>query len=63
MILTKVFKHHERNRFTRMSPDRNTKKQIDFVAIDMRWFSSILDVEAYLEAGGDSDHNQMIYLN
>ena len=43
-----------------MSPDRNTKKQIDYVAIDMRWFSNILDVEAYLEVGGDSDHNQMI---
>ena len=61
LILTNTcFKHHERNRYTWLSPDGNTRNQIDHIAIDKRWFSSMLDAKSYPGADGDSDHNLVI---
>ena len=54
------FKHHERNRYTWLSPDGNTRNQIDYIAIDKRWFSSMLDAKSYPGADGDSGHNLVI---
>ena len=36
------------------------RNQIDYIAIDKRWFSSILDAKSYPGADGDSDHNLVI---
>ena len=61
LLLTNTcFKHHERNRYTWLSPDGNTKNQIDYIVIDKRWFSSMLDAKSYPGADGDSDHNLVI---
>ena len=61
LILTNTcFKHHEKNRYTWLSPDGNTRNQIDYIAIDKRWFSSMLDAKSYPGADGDSDHNLVI---
>ena len=43
-----------------LSPDGNTRNQIDYIAIDKRWFSSMLDAKSYPGADGDSDHNLVI---
>ena len=61
VILTNTcFKHHERNRYTWLSPDGNTRNHIDYIAIDKRWFSSMLDTKSYPGADGDSVHNLVI---
>ena len=46
--------------YTWLSPDGNTRNQIDYIAIDKRWFSSILDAKSYPGADGDSDHNLVL---
>ena len=53
-------KHQKRNRYTWLSPDVNTRNQIDYIAIVKRWFSSILDAKSYPGADVDSDHNLVI---
>ena len=43
-----------------LSPDGNTRNHIDYIAIDKRWFSSMLDAKSYPGADEDSDHNLVI---
>ena len=57
VITNTCFKHHVRNRYTWVSPDGRTRNQIDYIAIDKTWFSSVLDAKTYPGADGDSDHN------
>ena len=58
LVLTNTcFKHHVRNRYTWVSPDGRTRNQVDYIAIDKSWLSSILDAKTYPGADGDSGHN------
>ena len=47
LILTNtLFCHHRRNRYTWISPDNNTRNQIDYIAVNKLWASSILDAKS-----------------
>jgi len=52
-----LFKHKRIHKMTWTSPDGNTQNEIDYVCINRRWRSSLLDVRAYRGAGVGSDHN------
>lgn len=61
LVLTNtMFFHHPRKRYTWISPGDRYRNQIDFIAIDRSWFSSILDARTQPGADGDSDHQLVI---
>ena len=51
-----MFPHRNIHKYTWTSPDGKTYNQTDYVLIDRRWHSSILDVQSFREAGCDADH-------
>ena len=52
-----LFKHKRIHKMTWTSPDGNTQNEIDYVCVNRRWRSSLLDVRAYRGADVGSDHN------
>ena len=57
LILTNtLFCHHRRNRYTWISPDNNTRNQIDYIAVNKQWASSILDAKSRPGADCYTDH-------
>ena len=57
LILTNtLFCHHRRNRYTWISPDNNTRNQIDYIAINKQWASSIIDAKSRPGADCYTDH-------
>jgi len=51
-----MFPHRNIHRYTRTSPAGNTLTQVDYILIDRRWHSSILDVRSFRGADSDADH-------
>jgi hypothetical protein len=58
-VKSTMFPHHSIHNYTWTSPDGQTHNQIDYVLIDRRWHSSILDVQSFRGADCDTDHYQV----
>jgi hypothetical protein len=51
-----MFPHHNIHKYTWTSPDGKMDNQTDFVLMDRRQHSSILDVQSFREVDCDTDH-------
>ena len=57
LVLTNTcFTQHPRRLYTWISPDAQTKNQIDFIAISRKWKTSIRKCKTYPGADCDTDH-------
>ena len=58
MIVTNtIFQQPLRRRWTWLSPDGNTRNQIDYILVDKEWVTTIQNSKARPGADCDSDHN------
>jgi endonuclease/exonuclease/phosphatase family metal-dependent hydrolase len=55
-VKSTMFPHCIINKYSRMSPDGKTHSQIDYILVDMRRHSNVLDVRPFRAADCDSDH-------
>jgi len=55
-----MFPHQNIHKYTWTSPNGKTPNQIDYVLIDRRWHSSVLDVHSFRGADCDTDHYLVI---
>ena len=55
-VKSTMFPHRNIHKYTWTSPDGKPHNQIDYILIDRRWHSSILDVRSFKGADCDSDH-------
>jgi hypothetical protein len=55
VVQSTMFPHQNTHKYTRTSLDGKTNNQIDHIMIERRWYLSILDVQAFWEAGCDTD--------
>ena len=47
LVNSVMFPHRDIHKYTWISPDGKTYKQIDHILIDRRWHSSILDIRSF----------------
>ena len=57
-----MFPHHPRRKYTWLSPDGNTRNQIDYILINSRWQSSIINARTFPGADCGSDHQSLVAL-
>ena len=50
------FHHPKRQRYTWISPQVNTRNQIDYILVRKSWFTSILDAKTRPGVDCDTDH-------
>ena len=55
-----LFKHRDIHKITWVSPDGNTKAQLDHILINNKWRSSLQDVRTYRGAECGGDHNLVV---
>lgn len=56
VLANTLFNHHPRKRYTWISPDQQTRNQIDFILVNDRWKTSVLDSRSKPGADCDTDH-------
>ena len=54
------FKKHPRRLYTWNSPDGKSRNQIDYIAIDQKWKTSVIDCTIYPGADCDTDHHLLV---
>ena len=60
VVMNTIFKQHSRRLYTWKSPDKITRKKIDFILCKGRWKSSIKRVTTIPGADCGTDHNLLI---
>ena len=60
VIANTLFEHHPRHLYTWISPDKNTRNQIDFVMINQKWKASLKNAKTKPGADCNSDHQLLI---
>ena len=55
-VMNTCFEHHKRNLYTWKSPGDHYMNQIDYIMMNRRWKSSMMDVKTYPGADCDTDH-------
>ena len=55
-----MFLHHNIRKYTCTSPVRKTHHRTDYILIDRRWHSSILNVRSFRGADCDTDHSVVV---
>ncbi|GFO50342.1 endonuclease-reverse transcriptase [Plakobranchus ocellatus] len=58
MVLNTWFKCHQRRKYTWISPNGETKNQIDFIMVNKQWFSSFSN--CVTKPGADCDTDQIL---
>jgi len=61
-VANSMFLHHPRRKYTWLSPDGNTRNQIDYILINSRWQSSIINARTFPGADCGSDHQLLVAL-
>jgi len=56
VVKSMILPHQNIHKYTWTCPDGKTHKQIDYILIDRRWHSSILDVRSFRTADCETDH-------
>jgi len=56
VVKSMMFPHRHIHKYTWTSPDGKTHNQTDYILIDRRWQSSVLDVRSFGGADCDTDH-------
>ena len=56
VIANTLFEHHPRHLYTWISPDRNTRNQIDYIIINQKWKASLKNAKTRPGADCNSDH-------
>jgi len=56
IVANTIFQHHPRRRYTWISPDGQTRNQIDYIAIKASWRTSLMNCKTYPGADCDTDH-------
>jgi hypothetical protein len=56
IVKSTMFSHCNIHKHTWMSPDGNTRNQIDYILIERRRHSSVFDVRSFRAADCDTDH-------
>jgi len=60
VVKNMMFPRRKIHKYTWTSPNGKTYNQIDYVLIDRRWHSSVLDVRSFRGADCDTDHYLVI---
>jgi len=60
IIANTIFKHKESRRYTWISPDLTTKKQIDYILMPRKFKSTLKNCRSYHSAEVGSDHSLVI---
>jgi len=55
-LATSTFPHHPKRKYTWLFPDGSTRNQIDYILINSKWQSSIINAETFPGADCGSDH-------
>jgi hypothetical protein len=56
IVKSMIFPHCNTDKFTWTTPERKIHNQSDHILIGRGWHSSILDVQSFRAADGDTDH-------
>ena len=56
IVANTIFQHHPRRRYTWISPDGQTRNQIDYIAIKASWRTSLMNCKTYPGADCDTDY-------
>ena len=60
VLVNTWFKRHLRRLYTWKSPDSKIRNQIDYIAIDHKWKTSVIDCTIYPGADYDTDHHLLV---
>ena len=60
VLVNTWFKKHPIRLYTWKSPDGKIRNQIDYIAIDQKWKTSVIDCTTYPGAGCDTDHHLLL---